>query len=434
MLERVFETAGAVALCATALLAQNEGKKLALMLPSLYSTNGEAGFTLPNETHHAHFAESFASTAYPLDSSIGRQITLLPFASPASGFVYVFNPALGAPTRSAESFGPILTERAETIGRRRFYFAVSYQYFSFDRLDGIDLKAMPAVFRHEATTSPFGSDYISTSTSIDLKVNQFTAFGTFGLTDRLDVSVAVPLMNVHLGAVSDAKIVRLYTPPAGTPQPHYFDASNPDGSTTNQYAANNTASGIGDVSFRVKWTVKRFEEHGGLALASDVRTPTGDAYNLLGSGAPGIRPFAALSFYTRRFAPHFNLGYQWNGSSVLAGRNILNGDRGHLPNSLTYAAGADIGATRRVTFAFDVLADRVFKGTRVSRITGTDALGQTYQDVQVGRGSFNMANGATGVKISLGRTLLLTANAIFRLNDAGLRARVVPLIGLSYSL
>ncbi len=434
MLKRVFETAGAVALCASALLAQNQDKKLALMLPSLYSANGEAGFTLPNETHHAHFSESFASTAYPLDSSIARQISLLPIASPASGFQYIFDPGLGAPTRSAESLGPILTERAETIGRRRFYFALTYQYFSFDRMDGVDLKTMPAVFRHEPTTSPFGNDYISTSTSINLKVNQFTAFGTFGLTDRLDVSVAIPLMNVHLAAVSDAKVVRVYTPPAGTPQPHYFDPSNPDGSTTNLYAANNTASGIGDLTFRGKWTVKRFEEHGGLALAADIRTPTGDAYNLLGSGALGIRPFAALSFYTRRIAPHFNVGYQWNGSSVLAGRNILNGDRGHVPNSLTSAAGVDIGATRRVTFAFDVLADRIFKGTRVSRITGSDALGQTYQDIQVRRSSFNMANGAAGVKINLGRTLLLTGNAIFRLNDAGLRARVVPMIGLSYSL
>jgi hypothetical protein len=434
MLQRVFETVGAVALCCTALLAQNQGKKLALMLPSLYSTNGEGGFTLPNETHHAHFSESFESTVYPLDSSIARQISLLPIASPASGFHYIFDTGLGAPTRSAESLGPILTERAETIGRRRFYMALTYQYFSFDKLDGVDLKSVPAVFRHEATTSPFGSDYISTSTSIDLKVNQFTVFGTFGLTDRLDVSVAVPLMNVHLGAVSSARIVRLYTPPPGTPQPHYFDPSDPENSTTKLYAANSTASGIGDVTFRGKWTVQRFGEHGGFALAADVRTPTGDAYNLLGSGTPGIRPFAALSFYTRRFAPHFNLGYQWNGSSVLAGNNILNGDRGHLPNSLTYAAGADIGATRRVTFAFDVLADRIFKGTRVSRITGTDALAQTYQDVQVRRSSYNMANGAVGVKINLGRTLLLTGNVIFRLNDAGLRANVVPLIGLSYSL
>jgi hypothetical protein len=419
--------------CSPAVIAQNQNQKLALMFPDLFSTNGQSGFTLPNPTHFAHFNSSFVNTAYPLNSSVASQISLLPIASPASGFIYTFDPNLGAPTRSAESLGPILTERAETIGKGRLYFALTYQYFSFDQIDGIDLKSLPAAFNHVPTLSPFGNDYISTNTSIDLKVSQYTAFGTFGVTDRLDVSVAVPLLNVHLGEVSDARIIRLYNPPAGQPQPHYFDATDPQNSTRKVFAANNTATGIGDVVFRVKWTAKRFQEFGALALAADFRAPTGDAYNLLGSGAVGIRPFVALSFHTRRVAPHFNLGYQWNGNSVLAGNNISLGHTGHLPNSLDYAVGLDIGATRRLTFAFDVLGDRIFHGSRVFRTTGQDAAGNSFQNIQVRTESLNITNGSVGAKINLGGALLLTANAIFRMNDAGLRAKVVPLVGLSYS-
>ncbi len=434
MLGRGIAAGTCVLLCSCALLAQNQNRKLALMLPFLDSTNNQPGFTLPNPGHFAHFDASFESVVFPLNSSVASQITRLPIASPASGFTYIFDPSLGAPTRSAQSFGPVLTERAETIGRGRVYFALTYQYFDFDQLDGLDLKKLPAVYKHVTTTSPFGSDYIDTTNSIDLKVNQFTAFATLGITDRLDVSVAVPLMNVHLGATSSANIVRLYTPPAGVAPVHYFDPADPQNSTSKVFGSSGTASGIGDVVFRLKGTVKRFGEKGGaLAVATDVRAPTGDAYNLLGSGALGIKPFVALSFYAHRLAPHVNLGYQWNGNSVLAGNNIIQGSKGHLPNSLDYSAGLDIGATRRLTFAFDVLANRIFEGTRIFRVNAADAAGNPYSDIQVRRESFNLANGAAGAKINLTSTLLLTANAIFRMNDAGLRAKVVPLVGLSYS-
>ena len=51
---------------------------------------------------------------------------------------------------------------------------------------------------------------------------------------------------------------------------------------------------------------------------------------------------------------------------------------------------------------------------------------QTYDD------SFNISSGAVGLKVSPINKLLVTGNLLFRLNDAGLRAKVVPLIGISY--
>jgi hypothetical protein len=38
-----------------------------------------------------------------------------------------------------------------------------------------------------------------------------------------------------------------------------------------------------------------------------------------------------------------------------------------------------------------------------------------------------------GFKVSPISTLLVSANFIFKMNDAGLRARVVPLVGISYA-
>ena len=52
-------------------------------------------------------------------------------------------PATGTFVRSTNSFGPILSDRAETIGRGRLAFGFSYQFFSFDHLDGVWLTAVP---------------------------------------------------------------------------------------------------------------------------------------------------------------------------------------------------------------------------------------------------------------------------------------------------
>ena len=86
-----------------------------------------------------------------------------------------------------------------------------------------------------------------------------------------------------------------------------------------------------------------------------------------------------------------------------------------------------------MTFAFDILGDYVVNGPQASRSTYTDSLSRVFPQTSLGTGSFNIVDGSAGVKINLVNTLLLTANLSFKLNEAGLRANVVPLAGLSYS-
>ena len=45
-----------------------------------------------------------------------------PASSPASGFTYEFDSATGTFVRSTRSFGPILSDRAQTIGQGRIAF------------------------------------------------------------------------------------------------------------------------------------------------------------------------------------------------------------------------------------------------------------------------------------------------------------------------
>jgi hypothetical protein len=113
-------------------------------------------------------------------------------------------------TRSAQSFGPILAERAETIGKDKFFFGIATQFFRFNSLDGMDLRRMPAVFQHQPTDNPrFGNDFITTENFLDLQVGQYTGYFTYGLTDRIDLSVAVPLVSTTFNVTSKATIQRV---------------------------------------------------------------------------------------------------------------------------------------------------------------------------------------------------------------------------------
>ena len=92
-------------------------------------------------SHFAHFVGSAQTTLnQTVSTAIATQLAILPIISPASGFTYKYDSATGAFVRTTTSLGPVYTERAETIGRGKASFGVSYQRFRFQNLDGIDQK------------------------------------------------------------------------------------------------------------------------------------------------------------------------------------------------------------------------------------------------------------------------------------------------------
>lgn len=397
--------------------------KLAFLIPNLY---GPGGLTLPNPLHEAHFDAAFQSNFGPFNSAIASQLTSLPIPSPASGFTYSLDKSLGVVSRSSDSFGPILAERAETIGKDKFYFGFGFQHFGFNKIDNVQLNNFPAVFEHVPVSNPsFSKDIITTRNFLDIQLGQMTSFFTYGLTDRLDVSVAVPLVSASLSATSDATIQRIGTGDDTTV--HYFDGTNKD---RKQFAGSGAATGLGDVVVRLKGTAIRGEKVS-VALGTDVRLATGDPYDFLGSGATGVKPFAAVSV-RGRFSPHVNLAYQWNGSSVLAG-NVVTGQKAKIPSQIQWAAGADMGLTRKLTAAFDLLGQNTRHADRVVASNYTAANGMQFGQTRFERRSLNALNGAAGIKVNPVGNLLVSFNLLFQLNDGGLRARVVPLIGASYT-
>ena len=353
-----------------------------------------------------------------LDAAIASQASLFPLASPASGIVYTTDPALQITTASNESFGPVMFERGETLHRRKFFLAFTYQNFQFSNMDGINLKSIPAFF--PGTSANGGTGYAETSNRIDLKINQFAGYATYGITNRLDVSVAVPILEVKLAAV--ATCVGGYPAPA----PGGRCIVNGMGDTFAYRAQSGTASGIGDIILRGKFSVLQ-RERVRVAAAVDVRLPTGDKLNFLGTGAAGVRPFVAASL-RGHIAPHADLGFQWNGNSNIASAQGP-GISGKLPNNLFYVVGADARVAKRLTLSGDYLGQRVFSALREG-ITTQSTSG--FSGIYTYTGSFNTNYATVGGKVNPVGNLLLTANVLFKLDDNGLHNKPSPMVGISY--
>lgn len=421
--------------------------------------------------HAVHFQAASLASFAPLTTAIGTQLSNLPITSPASGFTFSFNPTLGVVSETTQNFGPILTERAQTVGRHKLFVGFSYQYFDFDNVDGINLKNFGAVFHHEPEKCPnpnpagiscspnssgqsmvtITNDFISTQNRIDLKVHQFTAVGTFGITNRLDLSIAVPILDVRMNMNSDATIqaiettdstivpnccVHQFNPsplqPGETLGPIFTSPSNGAMFHNNAtFVRGGSAAGIGDVVLRGKFQVLRGEKVG-LSGGLDIHLPTGDELNLLGAGTWGIRPFVTFSL-AGRVAPHASFGYQVNGDSILAG-DVAFDTKAHLPNIISYTAGLDAGITRHVSASVDFLGTTLTDQKKILNAAPvTDFVGVSHSDITTQTATVNQASIALGGKVNPFGRLLLTADVLFRVNDAGLHSKPVPLVGVSYT-
>jgi hypothetical protein len=407
--------------------------KLALLIPSIYGPDGlivQSQAKLPDGSDHsAHFNASFQSEFGQFNVALATQLLTVPFPSPASGYTYSFDESLGVFTRSTQSFGPILTDRAETIGKGKFTFGFTYQHFNFDSIEGVPLNDVPAVFTHDDAQLGGGrSDVVITQNNINVEVSRFIAFLSYGLTDRFDISAAIPVVDTSIGAVSNATIDRVGT--SSNPLVHYYDESGTIGNQR-QYSASGTATGLGDVLLRLKGTALKSGSTA-VGVLLDVRFPTGDEEDLLGSGAWGVKPILAMSWGLGRVSPHLNVGYQWNGKSILAG-DVETKTKADLPDQLFYAGGFDIGVTKGLTLVFDVLGQRVSDAPRLVETTFTAADGEMLPQVGFETGSFNVIDGSIGLKLNVVGQLLLDANVLIKLNDAGLRDNVSPLVAFEYS-
>ena len=390
---------------------------------------------LDGTNHAAHFNSAFQSEFRLMNVALTSQLATVPLPSPASGFTYHFDAATGTFMRSTRSFGPILAERGETIGLGKIAFGYTYQFFSYDHLDGVPITNVPALFTHDNAEAGGGrADVVATVNTIEATVAQYTGALTYGITDRIDLSLAVPVVRTRLSLLSNATIHRIGT--GSNLGVHFFrDPDAIDGyGSTRQFFSESSAAGIGDLVARAKGTVMR-EGSRALAVGLDMRMPTGDEQNLLGSGAMGLKPFAAFSTSLGAFAPHANVAYQWNGKSLIAG-SVRESQKADLPDQFTYALGADVLVAPRLSVIVDLFGQRVINSPRltVTSSVRTGVAGSvTLDDIQFVNESYWSAAGSFGMKGNVASRMLVTFNRRFALADGGLTDRLAPLLGVEWA-
>jgi hypothetical protein len=394
-------------------------------------------------SHVAHFIGENSPQFVALgqfSAAVANQLSSFPIASSAGGLTYRFDPALGVFTRSSDSFGPVYAERADTIGKGKFNIGINYSHYTFDHIDDLSLRDgdVRLVFTHAdvnndmSNLQPFVEGDVITA-QLFLKIEtDITAFVlSYGVTDRLDLGLAVPLVRVDLQAQTDATIGRLATG-AVAPDIHRFL----NGGTTETFRRSGSASGVGDVVLRGKFQILR-GDRGGLAVAEDLRLPTGEERDLLGTGATQAKTFLIGSLHVGPFSPHVNAGYTWSSNT---------NDNTDIPDEISYTAGFDWAVSPRMTFAVDVLGRDRLK-SRVVRVvdttfeanTNTNAAAPptivtaTFPRLVAEQGDSNALLGSVGLKINPFGNFLITVNGLFSLNRKGLQDDFAPLVAVDYS-
>jgi hypothetical protein len=422
---------------------------LADLIPNLFASEIRlAPNPDPARDHSAHFLDeqlALRGTALALNESLVTQISTFPLASSAGGFTYVFDPALGTFTRSTDSFGPAFTERAQTIGKGKWNFGINYLSASYDSISDLDLGEGDIQFqlRHlelapvdDHQTPFFEGDLVGVKSFLEVDSQTTVFFANYGIGERFDLSVAVPIVRVDLEATAQLSVDRLTT--LLIPTIHQFPESVAGCSVSADRATascsdSGSASGLGDMVLRGKLRFGQFE-NGGMAAAFDVRLPTGDEEDLLGSGLTQARGSLIASGRWGRVSPHANLGY-----AVSSGDSDVVSD---LPDELSYSLGLDVAAHPRVTIAGELVGRTLFDATQPTLEQQTfnftlqsGSTGSVQRPVvEFAEDDLQLLLGALTLKWNPTGNLLLTGTALYSLSDDGLQDDgVIGVIGAEYS-
>ncbi len=427
-------------------------------------------------------ALSIAAVSAALNQSVATALSIIPLASPASGLIYKTDPTTGADLPSSGTLGTIFSERAETIGKHHLYAGVSHQDSHFTSFNGQSLNALRTLYvGGDATNLTLGGAHLATAPvtlnlGFDVRLIQDLAFITYGVTDRFDVSVGLPM--VHSAVAAHSYNAESYVG-GGLANPNCwctttFYPGTPQLQLSDVGSSSKTATGFGDLLVRAKGTLIH-RRSAVLAIGADVRFPTGDAQNFLGAGAASFKPFIAGSLYSKEFAhgivfsPHADVGWQYIGKSILGGmpqptQASVNTPAGpvdyyaapfiqtkdYLPDVLSWAVGTEVAFGHHNTVVFDVLGNQIglFHGIQNLKTgqgmgaapcstTATSACDPTIETVTglvpTGKTSFGQYSGSFGYKVRVVGNLVFMFNALVRFDNNGLTARFVPLYGLGYT-
>jgi len=217
-------------------------------------------------------------------------------------------------------------ERARTVGQGKFEFGVSYLFIDFDKLNGDNVEE----FGGPAQNTP----------GLELSIDKFKLhshiipfFATYGITDRWDVNILLPIISTSFNSRVSLRI----------------------GPVNLLFADSNNSTGVGDLLLRTKYRLLSVGENFHVAVGSSMRFPSGNDSDFHGTGDYILEPFLALSQEYGRLDFHLQTGFDFN---------FDDSDR----NRFRYAGGVEVDLLEQLGFTMDVLGSSNLK---TDRVTGT---------------------------------------------------------------
>jgi hypothetical protein len=368
---------------------------------SAQTVSSVLNFLVTSESVSTGAADRDAAAAEATSLTISRallaNLATLPVTTSSGGFIYRFNPELGTVERASSGFGPFFLERALVAGARAASIGLTLQHWRFTSLDGRSLRDGSLVttanqFLDEA--EPFDVDRLTLNIDADVA----TLHGNAGLSDRLEVGFAVPvvLLRVKGSRVNDYR-----------------------GQVFTQARASATALGLADTVLRTKYTLID-EDGGGLAAAVDARLPTGREDDLLGAGSLSWKILAIGSFEEGLVASHINVAAGFGG----------------LATEISLGGALAAAASDRLTLTAELIARWMDTPGHIASasaphpaLAGVHTLRLLPQS-----SSMTIVTAAPGLKWNLADTWVLVANAAIPLTQSGLTVSFTPYIGLDYAI
>jgi len=376
--------------------------------------------------HGSHFIPATQSAAGDildlLGNSLAASVSNTPVGSTSSGVTYQF--VGGLPVKTATSGGPIFGERAQTLGKGRFFVGANVSAMHFERLRGVRMDDVEFNFTHQDTPpldtlgSPFfENDVIGVRVAMNISLIVTTFVASYGVVDGVDLSVAVPLVHTSVQGTSVATIH-----PAGYPSPHRFAGTDSAPVMTAVAGMDGSASGIGDVAARLKVNIAQSNAFGA-AILLDGRFPTGDEQNLLGSGKFSGRGLGIVSAKFGTLAPHLNIGYVFR-------------DAKQSNSSVIATLGFDNAVAGWATMAFDLLSEWQLGDSKL-KIPGPVQYQVPFPHsvlpTNIPAQKDDFLSASVGFKFQTPRGILITTNALFPLRNSGMQPSAVWTGGLEYN-
>jgi hypothetical protein len=339
-----------------------------------------------------------------LANIVALEVSTAPVGTSTGGFTFTWDSNLGTFRRSAESFGPAFAERSLTIGKGKFGAGFNWLHASYDSLAGRDLK------NGELRTAQFidvsGIPFSYSTMKSNIRSDTVVGFASYGVTNDFEVAIAIPWVRISM----DADITSVPTLDFG----HLL-------------LAQSSSAGLGDVALIGKYHLWH-HKGGGLSAGLELRLPTGDTNGLRGLGVART-VVSAIWSQGGTISPHANVGFEvWSdGVPISTERDIA------AKNQLKYAVGVEFTPHPRVTAAVDVIGRRLFGGGAFGFVSfEMPGIGTAQPFVGVPRG-LSAVSLAPGIKWNVAGNVLVTGSVLGSLANDGLRATLIPVVGLDWA-